>query len=673
MATTRKFLKFMQTQRRSMHFNPLIFFGFLCTFWPPSHAHAQQATQKFGYLTEQDFLVDMPVVLGASRLPQSQHDAPGPVTVIDRDTIAASGFTTVPDVLRLVPGMYVGYFKGHTPIAALHGLAAEQSGRMQVLIDGRSVYSSLNGSVAWADIPLLLDDIECIEVLRGPNSAVFGSNAFMGVINIITREPATTPTAAKLDVGDDGQRRLTGRYAGKGGAWNYRLSAGYKADDGIKNVFDDYNQKFLDLRADYQPTNLDALQFGAGYSNSKRERGFVDDPIDQPHTEFIHSYYADAKWRRIIAADKELTVQLYHSNDGLNGKVTTLPVAGQSIVVDTPYDWQRTDIETQYIFSPANDWRVVAGGGMRSDSVRSQLYLGRGKGETNNNLRLFAHTEWHANSRLNVNAGAMLEDTSYVGREFSPRIALNYRLALDHGLRVSFSRATRTPNIYEEKGDVHFNFSPTPLQYVLAQGGLSSEVITSREIGYIGHFREQGLTLDLRAYRDELKNLIGTFDRQPPDPFAGAKTDHNSEKASICGYEVGLRYRPDSIHDLMAAYASTRISAESIITHEVAEFTQRAMPDNVINLLARRKFGQQWQGSLGYYQMSKTDQKGDGEMVPLMRRLDMRMAYHFGAIQNVARRGQVALVLQNLLDSYQDFKRDNVASRRAYLSVNLEW
>ncbi|MGM0680189.1 MAG: TonB-dependent receptor plug domain-containing protein, partial [Pseudomonadota bacterium] len=135
---------------------------------------------------EEGLFEDMPVVLSATRLRQSVRDAPISMTVIDRQMIDASGFTEIPDLMRLVPGFVVDYDSGHLPVTGYHMLHDRYVRHQQVLIDGRSVYTPILGGVPWVDLPITLDDIERIEVVRGPNAASYGSNSFMGVINIIT-------------------------------------------------------------------------------------------------------------------------------------------------------------------------------------------------------------------------------------------------------------------------------------------------------------------------------------------------------------------------------------------------------------------------------------------------------------------------------------------------------
>lgn len=142
---------------------------------------------------------DLPIVLSATRLSQPLTEVPVAITVIDREMIEASGARELADVFRLVPGFVVGSVNGHQRMVGYHGLLDAFNRRMQVLVDGRSVYTSTFGGVRWTDLSLALEDIERIEVVRGPNAATYGPNSFLGVISIKTRhalEDGATPSSS---------------------------------------------------------------------------------------------------------------------------------------------------------------------------------------------------------------------------------------------------------------------------------------------------------------------------------------------------------------------------------------------------------------------------------------------------------------------------------------------
>src|SRR5574340_785558 len=176
-------------------------------------------------LTESAFFDEMPVVLSVSRLSQPVSEAPAAVTVIDRDMIRASGFRDIPDLLRLVPGFSVAYTRDNTWAVGYHGLGDAFSRRFQVLVDGRSIYSPHFGAVHWGDLPVAIEDIERIEVVRGPNAAVYGSNAFLAVINIITQSAVQARGGlASVQYGEHGMAGLVARYGGGDDDTNWRVT-----------------------------------------------------------------------------------------------------------------------------------------------------------------------------------------------------------------------------------------------------------------------------------------------------------------------------------------------------------------------------------------------------------------------------------------------------------------
>jgi iron complex outermembrane receptor protein len=176
----------------------------------------------------------LPQVLTATRLKQSPAAVPGSMTVIDSELINASGARDISELLRLVPGMMVGNISGNQAAVNYHGTNATAARRMQVLIDGRSVYRAGLATVDWSDIPVAMEDIERIEVFRGPNTVSYGANALMAVVNIITRNPANSHgTRVKVT---RGQRGINDYYASQGTGWDggdLRLSLSGQQDDGF--------------------------------------------------------------------------------------------------------------------------------------------------------------------------------------------------------------------------------------------------------------------------------------------------------------------------------------------------------------------------------------------------------------------------------------------------------
>ncbi|WP_304641802.1 TonB-dependent receptor plug domain-containing protein, partial [Pseudomonas sp.] len=205
---------------------------------------------------------DLPTVLTATRLRQAPAEVPGSMTVIDRELIRASGARDVPELLRLVPGMKVGYLSGHRSNVNYHGTNTTEARRMQVLVDGRSVYRPGLATVDWTDIPLALEDIERIEVFRGPNTAAYGANALMGVINIISTSPDNYHgTRVKVTSGDRGVRDVYASQAFSHASTRARLSLFAKEDDGFD--IDQFDSDYRDSRRLNAFTFASSTELGA--------------------------------------------------------------------------------------------------------------------------------------------------------------------------------------------------------------------------------------------------------------------------------------------------------------------------------------------------------------------------------------------------------------------------
>ena len=132
----------------------------------------------------------IPEILTATRLKQPKAETPASVTVITAEQIEAWGARNIPEALRFVPGMFVGHSQSESSDTVIYHASAQNfTRRLQVLIDGRSVYNAGVARVLWDDTLLAVEDVSRIEIIRGPSSATYGANAFLATINIITKSP----------------------------------------------------------------------------------------------------------------------------------------------------------------------------------------------------------------------------------------------------------------------------------------------------------------------------------------------------------------------------------------------------------------------------------------------------------------------------------------------------
>jgi iron complex outermembrane recepter protein len=264
--------------------------------------------------SEQAYLQDFPVVLSASRLSQPLSEAPNAMTVIDRRTIKASGFRTIADLFRLVPGMYVGYAGANTPIVSLSGVTDQYSRRMQVLIDGRSVYLPPSGGVDWQDLPIMIDDIERIEVVRGPAAASHGTNSFYGVINIISRDAASVNTkSVSVNLGGMGVSDVSAHLGKVGERLDYRISFGYRSDggDNPQVLNDTSTNRLLNLRTNYRWDAENGIDLQLGLNNGVYGTGTAGRPEDAFRDARTSNDFQQATWVHTWSGRDESKLTFY--------------------------------------------------------------------------------------------------------------------------------------------------------------------------------------------------------------------------------------------------------------------------------------------------------------------------------------------------------------------------
>ncbi len=246
---------------------------FICLYLALSSTAVYAADDEFS---------DLPVVLSDDKLEQSPSRSPVAISSVDRDMIEASGARTIPDALRLIPGIVIGHSVndfGDKPllVVSYHGHSDQFSRQMNVLIDGRSIYDPLLGGVNWYNIPVSIDDIERIEVTRGPNASTYGSNSFQAVINIITRHASEDQGHfAKVNVGNHDIFDATYRYGGNNNDLDYRVTLATVNDDGQdradgNNATDDVNSGLIDYRLDYQVNTKNQITYSGSFGRTNQQ------------------------------------------------------------------------------------------------------------------------------------------------------------------------------------------------------------------------------------------------------------------------------------------------------------------------------------------------------------------------------------------------------------------
>lgn len=466
------------------------------------------------------------VVVTASRVGQDPLDSPSTVTVLTADDIRLSGATDVPDLLRRVVGVDVmSAASGHSDVA-IRGFQRKINNKVLVLIDGRSTYLDFLGATFWAAFPVELEEIERIEVIRGPGSAVYGANAVTGVINVITRTPGEGQQSVAFDAGTPGYARASGVATGRSGPTAWRLSAGLQKHGSWAlqtNVpADDPSvEPFLDTD---NPLGLDVLR-----ANARVDRTIGDDAavsvsagLMQGTSEFYNigalpEFGLDMRHHYVRADALAGNLHVWGFWNSYTGRTGPWLAFEGERSLDSTFDNEVVDAEfeapTQFDTGPVHH-TLNAGGGWRYKYIRfGFLEGGADTPYVENHYQAFVNEQamWGRVGgvvSLRVDAHPLIPLTQTI----SPRLALLVRPARATSIRATAGSAYRAPTAIES----YMGFAlPTTVDgiYIEDKGNrdLSPERIGTLELGIHDESTAYHVA-DAVVYVARVTDLIGLAD-----------------------------------------------------------------------------------------------------------------------------------------------------------------
>ncbi len=640
---------------------------------------------------ESMFYQDVPVVLTASRLAQSTYDAPAPVTIIDRELIEASGFVELHDLLRLVPGFQVADWGSGSPTVANHGMGDAFGRRIKVLVDGRAVNNSFWGNVHWQDLPIRVDDVERVEVVRGPNGAAYGANAYQGVVNIITRSPRTETGKTMILRGGHREFHDLGlRINGGGDTVDWRLSASRRAADQFLSFrgesAESIERNVANLQMLFQPTLRDEIRLQAGATVGFDDTGIPDSATEPLGRRRIKENYLQLGWLRNFGAESELSLQFYHQ-DRAERKHWTIDAGSIEIPVLQDIDMQRDDLEVQFTDRLNDQWHFLLGAGVRRDSTRSILYFSSSEPEVGMQWQLFSSITWNPLPELAVNLGGNLEDHYYSGRLFSPRLALIYSLAPRSSIRFSTGSAYRAPQSWEARSFTTVQVDGQILAMTYwAREQPEPERVRFVELGYVGFLDSLGVELDARVFREHFDRFIDdracsfpptsrniVCDYDPPPNFLGllGRTTVNFINTGAIVVD-GLEFRADWRRPGWGRVAFTQswvdIRAD---TQPLDPDLLSSAPASMSGLLLIKELPGNWRASLGYYYSTTMRWLNDGDVVPSRGRTDVKIAKALGSNGHD---GEISITAQSLEGAYPDFHEGDFRREPSlFATLRLTW
>lgn len=511
-------------------------------------------------------------VTSVARKAQRLSDSAAAVYVLSRADIRRSGVGTLPDALRLVPGVQVARIDANKWAVSVRGFNSRFANKLLVLVDGWSAYSPLYSGVFWETLDLPLDEIDRIEVIRGPGGTMWGANAVNGVINIITTNAHESEGASIAVAGDtDGPGGTAtvrgGWHFGESGAARAYIKGFDRASGAGPALDDDWDV----LRGGFR---LDAGPAANGWSTQGTfYEGRLGQTLGpQPSLPQLAGYTND-------------TVQV----DGAQlSTAWTRTLAGRSVLswrafVDHSHRAERLveerrntlDVDVQHRFAVARAQDVVWGGGYRAsadDVVGTAFAAFSPRSLTMHWASAFVQDEIALPGAIRVTAGAKLERTTFTGVNLQPSVRALWSVSARHGLWASASRAVRMPSRAEVSVEVAVQslppneVNPLPTQIVLeATRRSETERLVAYEAGYRGQLGS-ALSIDVSAFANAYSGIsrqvtgdpvlrMGSAGPYLRVPIVGIG---DATRASR-GAEVAVEWHPRASVRIVGAYTALEI------------------------------------------------------------------------------------------------------------------
>ncbi|MBF0191297.1 MAG: TonB-dependent receptor [Magnetococcales bacterium] len=588
----------------------------------------------------------------AARKDQTLVDTTAAVTVIDQEQIRRSGLTSIPELLRLVPGLNVARINASNWAITARGFNAQYSNKLLVLMDGRTLYTPLFAGVNWnrQDVPLA--DVERIEVIRGPGATLWGANAVNGVINIITKKAADTQgTRLSASAGNHDNLQGSIRHGGKIGATlDYRIYAkGFDHDDFLRannqEAHDDWQGQRSGFRADWTVSPHDQVTFQGDLHT-------LDTSSAQGEKRGGHLL---TRWSKTLPDARNWSLQLFFDR-----------------TVDTTYEQTNLyDLDWQAGFRH-HDHAVMWGAGYRLVTMElnsTPVIQWAHPSRADQTFSLFAQDEitWHPDWRWTL--GTKLEHNDHTGVEWQPNTRLLWRVNDGHTLWGALSRAVRTPSRVDADFKLAAPIAPGTLLSVAGNPRVVSETLLAYELGYRAQFTPR-FSLELATFFNRYDHLVST-ETLPTTFFPVVtvrKTFDNQAQADTYGLESAVDWRATDIWRVRASHTWLKMNLDVIAgsTDTISPASADDVPRHQWQVRSLLDLPYDLELDTALYYTGRLNHLS----IPAVTRLDARLGWR--PVPSVG----VSLMAQNLLDDrHPEFTGTSVIASevpRAFLA-SLDW
>jgi iron complex outermembrane receptor protein len=506
-------------------------------------------------------------VTSISKRGQRLAEVAGSVYVIRGEDIRRAGVTSLVEALRLAPNLFVARADaGQYAVTARTG-ADLLANKLLVQIDGRTIYSPLFSGVFWEAQDLVLEDVDRIEVLSGSGGTLYGSNAFHGVINVITRSADQTTGSLARGVAGADEKIAAGRHGFQLGGGDMRLYAKRVLLDrsrtaGGAAAFDAADRSLVGFRYDRGGSEHQTMVHGSAFTHH------AEDPIGHRDYQGFNLLARHA----VVRADGARTQwQAY---------IDRFQLERTSFIGDT---LDTLDLDFQHLSAPKGDHLLLWGGGWRHqrDNAENTPAISLLPARRRLNLaNLFLQNEWSLDP-LKLTLGIKAEHNTYTGMEFLPNVRAAWDVGPHQLLWAAWSRVVRTPARVDREAQL------PPLQL---SPSFESEVARITELGYRGQVLGTA-SVSATVFRHDFERLRSI------DPAPGGLTFNNNYRGDLTGIEAWTEIKPTDNWRLQAGFVNQKARYSAAPGTSPLPLTQGNDPRTRYNVQSFWDFG----GGLDFY------------------------------------------------------------------------
>jgi iron complex outermembrane receptor protein len=510
-------------------------------------------------------------VYSASKKSENLSETSSAVFILTSEDIRRGGHRTIPEALRMVPGINVARVDASKWAVASRGFNSLYSNKLLVLVDGRSVYTPLFAGTYWDEQDLLLEDVDRIEVIRGPGATLWGANAVNGVVNIITKDASKTK-GGFAEAGFGSEERAFGslRYGSNiGKDFNYRFFTKYTYRDEFMDInsnesFDDWDTFNFGTRADWQVSNKDKITLTGNIRNANtRQRIKLADiltttSVTTDDKRYVNGGHLLSRWTHNFSEKSDLQVQFFY--DRIN-RTRSLQQHGE--IRDT-YD---IDIQNRIELTSWNELTYGLNFRYIEEKIEDGVVINFDYNDAAYRVYSFFIQDKISiikNNKLYFTPGIKLEHHPFVNWEVQPSLKGYWSINDNNNIWMSISRAVQTPARAYTNGTIRlrfYNTAPPVNTLLIVQGNnaVQSENMTAFELGY-RYIPSNKFKIEFTTFYNKYTDLI-SLQSQPITLQAGTvpyavlqKNGKNDAKGESYGLEINTEWNVYSFLKLKASY-----------------------------------------------------------------------------------------------------------------------